>query len=218
MAIDFEWNSHGKGWIARKVRRKLAWHEHKGLAYYDRERMRQPLQPIVHPKGFEGYAAPPSWAAVPDSWGEWEPQHKGKHHVVSQLHSRHERRSAIRRGRANRNRLDGPLVGHVRIRLDHRASTPGLLARTVRRRLQSPPAWPRTAGVSNGPAPRPCGLADGSSVIEFMRTNHGNLAFATHVRWVRSSKAINESALRSPTTRSPIRPSNRGGFSRCMAL
>jgi hypothetical protein len=65
MAIDFEWN--GKRWEAIKVRRKLAWHEHKGVAYYDRERMRQPLTPIVHPRDFEGWSMPlPSW--IDSSW------------------------------------------------------------------------------------------------------------------------------------------------------
>lgn len=45
-----------------KHRRKLAWHEHKGVAFYDRERMRQPLLPIVHPHSFEDWATPlPSW-------------------------------------------------------------------------------------------------------------------------------------------------------------
>ena len=80
MAIDFEWNSHGKCWSARKARRKLAWSEHKGLAFYDRERMRQPLQPIMHPNSFDGYAAPPSWAAIPKSWGEWKTTLAGDFH------------------------------------------------------------------------------------------------------------------------------------------
>jgi hypothetical protein len=78
MAIDFDWN--GYRWIATKVRRKLAWHEHKGLAFYDQERMRQPLQPIVHPGSFEGYSAPPSWAEIPDSWGDWETLPAGYFH------------------------------------------------------------------------------------------------------------------------------------------
>jgi hypothetical protein len=69
MATDSDWN--GRRWITKKVRRKLAWHEHKGVAFYDRERMRQPLQPIVHPGSFDGYSAPPSWAEIPGSWGEW---------------------------------------------------------------------------------------------------------------------------------------------------
>jgi len=70
MALDFEWT--GKGWIARKVRRKLAWYEHRGAEYYVRERLRKPLPPIVHPSSFEGYSAPPSWAEIPNSWSEWE--------------------------------------------------------------------------------------------------------------------------------------------------
>lgn len=78
MAIDFEWN--GRGWIAKKLRRKLPWHKHKGVAYYDRERMRQPLKPIVHADNFDGYAAPPSWAQIPDSWDKWETVPAGHYH------------------------------------------------------------------------------------------------------------------------------------------
>ena len=78
MAIDFEWN--GRGWIARKVRRKLAWNEHRGVAYYDRERIKRPLSPIVHPDSFDGYSAPPSWAEIPDSWGKWETMPAGYFH------------------------------------------------------------------------------------------------------------------------------------------
>jgi hypothetical protein len=78
MAIDFEWN--GRHWIARKVRRKLAWNEHRGVAYYDRERMKRPLSPIVHPGSFDGYSAPPSWAEIPKSWGKWETMPAGYFH------------------------------------------------------------------------------------------------------------------------------------------
>jgi hypothetical protein len=70
MAIDFEWN--GKRWEATKVRRKLTKFEHRGVAYYDRERMRQPLGPIVHSREFDGYSAAPSWAQIPNGWGEWD--------------------------------------------------------------------------------------------------------------------------------------------------
>lgn len=80
MAIDFEWNPHSKTWIARKVRRKTAWHEHRGVDYYDRQRMNQPLAPIVQPRDFSGYTAPPSWITLPDSWGEWEPVPAGHFH------------------------------------------------------------------------------------------------------------------------------------------
>jgi hypothetical protein len=78
MAIDFEWN--GKRWEARKVRRKLTPHEHKGVPYYDRERMRQPLSPIVHSREFDGYPAAPTWAAIPQCWGEWEATPAGYFH------------------------------------------------------------------------------------------------------------------------------------------
>ena len=78
MAIDFEWN--GRHWIARKVRRKLSRYEHRGVAFYDQERIRQPLQPIVHPGSFDGYTAPPSWAEIPDSWGDWETMPAGYFH------------------------------------------------------------------------------------------------------------------------------------------
>ena len=70
MAIDFEWN--GRRSTARKVRRKLAWNEHRGVAYYDRERMKRTLAPIVHPRDFEGWSTPllswiaPIWSA-PDA-------------------------------------------------------------------------------------------------------------------------------------------------------
>jgi hypothetical protein len=47
--------------------------KHKGVAQYDRERMRQKLQPIVHGLEFEAYAAPPSFVTLPESWGPWEP-------------------------------------------------------------------------------------------------------------------------------------------------
>jgi hypothetical protein len=53
-------------------RRKLGPHDHRGVEYYDRERMKRPLPPIVHPSGFDGYSAPPSWAGIPESWGEWK--------------------------------------------------------------------------------------------------------------------------------------------------
>jgi hypothetical protein len=56
MALDFEWN--GSRWESKKVRRKEAWHEHKGVAYYDRDRMRKPLLPIAHPASFEGWSTP----------------------------------------------------------------------------------------------------------------------------------------------------------------
>ena len=78
MAIDFEWN--GKRWEAKKVRRKAAWHEHKGVALYDRERMRQTLAPIVHSRGFDGYSAAPSWASVPGEWGGWDTLPAGYFH------------------------------------------------------------------------------------------------------------------------------------------
>lgn len=49
----------------KKPRRKLAWHEHKGVAYYDRERMRQSLLRIIHPCDFDGWSTPlPSWIAA----------------------------------------------------------------------------------------------------------------------------------------------------------
>ena len=45
-----------------KRHRKLAWHEHKGVAYYDRERMRRPLAPHAHLRDFQGWFTPlPSW-------------------------------------------------------------------------------------------------------------------------------------------------------------
>jgi hypothetical protein len=51
----------------KKPRRKLAWHQHKGVAYYDRQRMRGPLTPIVHPRDFTGWSTPlPSW--IDPSW------------------------------------------------------------------------------------------------------------------------------------------------------
>lgn len=70
MALDFEWN--GNRWIARKAKRKRAWHEHRGVAHYDKERMRQPLGPMTHSREFEGYASPPSWIALPETWGAWD--------------------------------------------------------------------------------------------------------------------------------------------------
>ena len=78
MAIDFEWN--GKRWEAKTVRRQSAWHEHKGVAHYDRERMRQPLEPIAHAREFDGYTAPPSWASVPGEWGAWDTLPTGHFH------------------------------------------------------------------------------------------------------------------------------------------
>lgn len=80
MAIDFEWN--GRHWITSKVRRKLAWNEHRGVANYDRERMKRALQPIAHPGSFEGYSAPPSWAEIPECWGQWETTPAGHFHEV----------------------------------------------------------------------------------------------------------------------------------------
>ena len=68
MAIDFHWN--GKRWEAKKTRRKLTQYDHRGVAHYDRERMREPLAPIVHPREFDGYTDPPSWANIPDDWGQ----------------------------------------------------------------------------------------------------------------------------------------------------
>lgn len=51
----------------KSPRRKLGPYEHKGVAYYDRERMRQPLPLIVHPRDFTGWSTPlPSW--VDPSW------------------------------------------------------------------------------------------------------------------------------------------------------
>jgi len=79
MAIDFEWT--GTSYRPRKVRRKLGAYEHRGVAHYDRERMRQPLLPIIHPpSSFDGYSAPPSWAVVPDSWDEWDSLPAGYFH------------------------------------------------------------------------------------------------------------------------------------------
>ena len=83
MAIEFEWN--GKRWEAKKVRRKLTQFEHRGLAYYDRERMRKPLAPLVHPPcGFDAYSAPPTWAEIPDSWGDWQSVPSGYFHNGNQ--------------------------------------------------------------------------------------------------------------------------------------
>ncbi|MCI0351202.1 MAG: hypothetical protein L0Z53_17400 [Acidobacteriales bacterium] len=49
----------------KKPRRKLGPFEHKGISHYDRERMRQPLAPIVHPRDFQGWSTPlPSWIAA----------------------------------------------------------------------------------------------------------------------------------------------------------
>ena len=70
MALDVECN--GKAWRDRKAKRKRAWHEHKGVAHYDKERMRQPLPQVVHSREFAGYASPPSWITLPESWGEWD--------------------------------------------------------------------------------------------------------------------------------------------------
>jgi hypothetical protein len=64
----------------KKPRRKLGPYEHKGVAYYDRERMRKPLPPIVHPREFDGYRAPPTWTKIPASWGAWETVPAGYFH------------------------------------------------------------------------------------------------------------------------------------------
>ena len=53
---------------------------HKGLAFYDRERMKRALLPIVHGRDFTGYAAPPSFVQLPASWGEWETVPAGYFH------------------------------------------------------------------------------------------------------------------------------------------
>ena len=51
----------------KKPRRKLGLYEHKGVAYYDRKRIRQPLPLIVHPCDFTGWSTPlPSW--IDPSW------------------------------------------------------------------------------------------------------------------------------------------------------
>jgi hypothetical protein len=53
---------------------------HKGVAHYDRERLKQPLQPIVHALSFEAYEAPPAFVTIPESWGPWEPVPAGYFH------------------------------------------------------------------------------------------------------------------------------------------
>jgi hypothetical protein len=64
----------------KKPGRKLGPYEHKGVAYYDRERMRKPLPQIVHPREFDGYSAAPTWTEIPASWGAWETVPAGYFH------------------------------------------------------------------------------------------------------------------------------------------
>jgi hypothetical protein len=78
MVTAGEWT--GGGWRFWKEKRAPRPEEHRGIEFFDRERMRQPLQPIVQPLSFEEYAAPPSFVTLPESWGPWEPMPAGYFH------------------------------------------------------------------------------------------------------------------------------------------
>ncbi len=66
--------------MIQATKRKLDPNRHRGVAFYDRERMRKPLPPMYEPAGpgtdrpntpIVTYDAPPSWVTLPESWGEW---------------------------------------------------------------------------------------------------------------------------------------------------
>lgn len=66
-----------------RKRGKLGPNDHKGVAFYDKERMKKPLPEIVQPGDLDmigrlrddrpEYKAPPSWVKLPKSWGKWKP-------------------------------------------------------------------------------------------------------------------------------------------------
>jgi hypothetical protein len=58
---------------------------HKGVAHYDRERMRGKLQAIIHGAEFDGYHCPPAFITLPESWGPWEVVGAGHFHNAPML-------------------------------------------------------------------------------------------------------------------------------------